>query len=482
MQARHLWDAVEYDDVEFDDDRSALDAICSTVPAEMVPALATKLTAKEAWEAIKTLRIGDDRVRKATAQAVRCKYKGIAIRDGESIEDFTLRLTNIVQRLAMLGDPEPDEKVVAKYLRVARPRYKQLVISIETLLDISTLSIEEVTGRLKAADDEPPPAQTVAGKLLLTKEQWIERYKKRDQGSNRGGSTSGSRGKRRGRGRGRGAGGSNDSRAGSSTGRPIPDDECKHCGKKGHWAKDCRTKKREEQAHAAQDDEPTLLLAISSTHEQESSYSFVPSPPPHSQVPPPPHGSGPPSLAPLLAQPPPAPPLTQPPPIPTRPATPATQDGAALHLVEQKVHATLDAAEDRDPKRWILDTGASNHMSGSRAAFADLDTGITGTVRFSDGAIAQIEGSGTVLFACKNGEHRSLPNVYYLPHLTANIISVGQLDEAGYQVLVEDGVMRIHDEERRLLTKIHRSPGRLYVLDVTIARPVCLAARVDDDA
>jgi hypothetical protein len=47
-----------------------------------------------------------------------------------------------------------------------------------------------------------------------------------------------------------------------------------------------------------------------------------------------------------------------------------------------------------------------------------------------------------VLFSCKNGEHRSLPNVYYLPRLTANIISVGQLDEGGYQVLVEDGVMR----------------------------------------
>jgi len=62
-----------------------------------------------------------------------------------------LRMTGIVQRLATLGDPEPDEKVVAKYLRVVRPRYKQLVISIETLLDISKLSIEEVTGR--HADD-----------------------------------------------------------------------------------------------------------------------------------------------------------------------------------------------------------------------------------------------------------------------------------------------------------------------------------------
>ena len=75
MQARHLWDAVEYDDVEFDDDHSALDAIYSAVPTEMVPALATKATAKEAWEAIKMLRIGDDLVRKATTQNLRATEK-----------------------------------------------------------------------------------------------------------------------------------------------------------------------------------------------------------------------------------------------------------------------------------------------------------------------------------------------------------------------------------------------------------------------
>jgi transposase InsO family protein len=66
--------------------------------------------------------------------------------------------------------------------------------------------------------------------------------------------------------------------------------------------------------------------------------------------------------------------------------------------------------------------------------------------------------------------------------LTANIISVGQLDETGYQVLVEHGVMRVRDEERRLLAKINRNASRLYVLDVDIARPVCYAAHAKEDA
>jgi hypothetical protein len=48
--------------------------------------------------------------------------------------------------------------------------------SIESLLDLSTMSIEEAIGRLKVVDtDEPQPLSgpiTTGGKLLLTREQW----------------------------------------------------------------------------------------------------------------------------------------------------------------------------------------------------------------------------------------------------------------------------------------------------------------------
>lgn len=42
-------------------------------------------------------------------------------------------------------------------------------------------------------------------------------------------------------------------------------------------------------------------------------------------------------------------------------------------------------------------------------------------------------------------------------------------------------MMRIRDEDGCLLMKIHRSPGRLYILDVTIVHLVCLAARTNKD-
>jgi hypothetical protein len=69
-----------------------------------------------------------------------------------------------------------------------------------------------------------------------------------------------------------------------------------------------------------------------------------------------------------------------------------------VHLSEEE--------KNRDTTSWVLDTGATNHMSGARMAFAKLDTVVRGSVSFGDGSIVNIKGCRTVLFNCKNGEHR----------------------------------------------------------------------------
>lgn len=162
-------------------------------------------------------------------------------------------------------------------------------------------------------------------------------------------------------------------------------------------------------------------------------------------------------------------------------ATAASSDGR-IQLQEGKVFVQLGAKEQRDPTSWICDTGATNHMTGSRAAFADLDTAVSGSVWFGDDSMAEIEGRGTVLFKCKNGEHRSFTGVYYIPRLTANIVSLGQLEEADYDVHLRRGGMEIREPEGRLLARIPRAGNRLYVLNVDVARPVCLAARGEESA
>jgi hypothetical protein len=121
-------------------------------------------------------------------------------------------------------------------------------------------------------------------------------------------------------------------------------------------------------------------------------------------------------------------------------------------------------------------------MTGSRHVFSELDSGVTGTVKFGDGSVVNIEGKGTVLFALRSSEHRRLNGVYYIPRLTTNIVSLGQMDEEGLKVVIEEGVLRLFDLQRRLLAKVYRSLSRLYLLDMNIAAPVCLTARVGDVA
>ena len=51
-------------------------------------------------------------------------------------------------------------------------------------------------------------------------------------------------------------------------------------------------------------------------------------------------------------------------------------------------------------QRWYLDSGASNHMTGSKESFSELDGDVTGTVKFDDGSRVAIQGSGTIIFRC----------------------------------------------------------------------------------
>ena len=135
-----------------------------------------------------------------------------------------------------------------------------------------------------------------------------------------------------------------------------------------------------------------------------------------------------------------------------------------------------------EKKMWYVDSGASNHMTGDGDTFSELDTSIVGTVKFGDGSRVEIQGRGTVLLECRNGAHRALSDVYYIPMLRSNILSIGQLDEHGCRVLIDDGVLRILDRERKLIAKVNRSANRLYKLDLHITRPVCLAAQSNDVA
>jgi hypothetical protein len=95
LKARGLWETINASAVDDQEDMMALDALCSAVPTELARAIADKDTTKEAWDAIATMRVGDNRVRQNKAQQLRREFELATFKDGETAEEFALCLTDI---------------------------------------------------------------------------------------------------------------------------------------------------------------------------------------------------------------------------------------------------------------------------------------------------------------------------------------------------------------------------------------------------
>ena len=117
-----LWDAVEYGDLPYHDDRRTQEAIIAGVPPKMPVSLADKPSAKEAWDSISAARIGVDRVRRATLQRLRKEWENLSFHPGEQIEDYALHLTTLKQQMILHGERNLDEERAVEKLLRASPR------------------------------------------------------------------------------------------------------------------------------------------------------------------------------------------------------------------------------------------------------------------------------------------------------------------------------------------------------------------------
>ena len=123
LRARQLWNVIDKGTDNEEDDMSAMEAILAVVPAEYREPLGAKKSAKEAWEAIAAMRVGSDRAKKATAQLLKQEYANLKFKDGESVEDFSLRLQSLINKLRSHGVIIDEEETVSKYLHSVPVKY-----------------------------------------------------------------------------------------------------------------------------------------------------------------------------------------------------------------------------------------------------------------------------------------------------------------------------------------------------------------------
>ncbi|XBI60778.1 hypothetical protein VPH35_041661 [Triticum aestivum] len=122
MEGWKLWEVMHTGTTEHSADRLAPEAILHGVLPEMASTLASKATAKEAWDTVKTMRLSVAHDREVKLTTIPKQYSDIRISDGETIDDFAMRITNMVAWMAQLGETMPEKLVFPK-------RYSQIAPS-----------------------------------------------------------------------------------------------------------------------------------------------------------------------------------------------------------------------------------------------------------------------------------------------------------------------------------------------------------------
>ena len=275
MQAHSVWEAVEPTDpktaVDGKTDKVALALIYQGIPEDVLLSIADKKTAKEAWEAIKTMSQGADRVKKARIQTLKAEFEVMSMKDTDQLDDFYMKLNGLVSNIRALGEEVKESYVVKKLLRAVPSKFLQIASTIEQFGNLEKMSIEETIGSLKAHEERlKGQTGTNGDQLLLTEEEWVKRegsekkllftreeWQKR---VNRGGTEGPPSAKNR-------------------WGRDKSRVRCYNCQGYGHYASECKKQKRERDSSKTESnltqvdvdgDEPTLLLSECGDEERQS--------------------------------------------------------------------------------------------------------------------------------------------------------------------------------------------------------------------
>jgi hypothetical protein len=89
---------------------------------------------------------------------------------------------------------------------------------------------------------------------------------------------------------------------------------------------------------------------------------------------------------------------------------------------------------------WIIDSGASRHMTGDQARLSNLNEKKTSyKVELGDKTTYPVEGFGQASIKMKIGNYVHLSNVLYEPGLEKNLVSISCLEDKGNRIAFVDG-------------------------------------------
>lgn len=126
----------------------------------------------------------------------------------------------------------------------------------------------------------------------------------------------------------------------------------------------------------------------------------------------------------------------------------------------------VEMNEARREDVWFLDSGCSNHMCGEKTMFCDLDESYRQKVKLGNNTRMAVFGKGNVRLKVSGLTH-VVSDVYYVPELKNNLLSIGQLQERGLTILIHHGKCKIYHPEKGLIIQTEMTTNRMSVLLAT---------------
>eukprot|EP00253_Pinus_taeda_P031937 PITA_31937 len=114
-----------------------------------------------------------------------------------------------------------------------------------------------------------------------------------------------------------------------------------------------------------------------------------------------------------------------------------------------------------------------HHAQGQRehSPFSKLDQSVKSQVTLGTDSKVSVMGKGEVNILTKKGEKKTVADVYYVPRMKCNLLSIGQLVQKGYNVFFENDVCTIMD----------RKPSKLCIAEVKMTRNKMFPLRIKAD-
>ena len=96
-----------------------------------------------------------------------------------------------------------------------------------------------------------------------------------------------------------------------------------------------------------------------------------------------------------------------------------------------------------DESSWVVDSGATLHVTPRKEFFTSFRYGDFGSLKMGNNGIAKVVGIGDVCLETTMGMKLLLKDVRYAPDVRLNLVSVSRLDDDGYNNYFGDGKWKL---------------------------------------